>query len=195
MDRKTADEIIVEALTRVKGIIRVAPVSEEDMERLLEIETEAEEKSLMGLGKVVNAGVREIARYDWMYVALTSMEFDWGCKPNLIMKKGDEVVGEEVTDKGQIERLSAQKNVWFMHKNFVVYKDKVSFPKDVMDKVCYFEIPCHPADWCSLDDDKLTCDSMVYAWPSTPGDVFLKEKYFEGADERGSGTVLVGVKR
>lgn len=195
MDRETADEIIVEALNRVKGILKAAPVSEIDARRLLEIELEAEEKSLMGLGKVVNVGVRELVQYDWMYVALTSMDFDWGCRPNLVMKKGDEVVGEEVTDKDEIERLSRQKNVWFMHKNFVVYRDKVSFPKDVMEKVCYFEIPCHPADWCSLEEERLTCHPMVYAWPSTPGDVFLKEKYFGGADERGSGTVLVGVKR
>jgi hypothetical protein len=194
MDRKTADEVIVEALNRVKGIVRATPVSEEDRRKLLEIEREAEEKSLMGLGKVINAGVRELVQYDWMYVALTSMEFDWGCRPNLVMKKGDEVVGEEVTDKDEIERLSGEKNVWFMHKNFVVYKDKVSFPKDVMDKVCYFEIPCHPADWCPLEEENLTCHSMVYAWPSTPGDVFLKEKYFGGRDERGSGTVLIGVK-
>lgn len=195
MDRETADEIIVEALNRVKGILKAAPVSKIDARRLLEIELEAEEKSLMGLGKVVNVGVRELVQYDWMYVALTSMDFDWGCRPNLVMKKGDEVVGEEVTDKDEIERLSRQKNVWFMHKNFVVYKNKVSFPKDVMEKVCYFEIPCHPADWCSVEEERLTCHSMVYAWPSTPGDVFLKEKYFGGADERGSGTVLVGVKR
>ena len=194
MDRKTADEVIVEALIRVKGIVRATPVSEEDRRKLLEIEREAEEKSLMGLGKVINAGVRELVQYDWMYVALTSMEFDWGCRPNLVMKKGDEVVGEEVTDKDEIERLSGEKNVWFMHKNFVVYKDKVSFPKDVMDKVCYFEIPCHPADWCPVEEENLTCHTMVYAWPSTPGDVFLKEKYFGGRDERGSGTVLIGVK-
>lgn len=194
MDLKIVDEAILQALNRVKGIIRAHPVEEEDRHRVLTIEIEAEEKSLMGLGKVINVGVREVVRCDRLYVALTSMEFDWGSKPNLLMKKGDQVVGEEVNDPQIIKRLSQDKNVWFMHRNFVVYKDRVSFPQDVMQKICYFEIPCHPADWCWQGNENIRCRSLLYAWPSTPCDVYLKEKYFDAHDERGSGTVLVGAK-
>jgi hypothetical protein len=194
MDRKTADEIILGGLHRVRGISRALALPEEDRRRVLDVEEQAEQKSLMGLGKVVNAGVREVLRCDRVYVALTSMDFDWGCKPNLLMKKGDEIVGEEVSDEGAIRRLGQQKNVWFMHKNFVVYKDRVSFPQDVMQKICYFEIPCHPADWCIVEAEQPTCHELIYAWPSTPCDVFLKGQYFGAADARGSGTVLVGVK-
>lgn len=193
MDRNTADEIILEALSRVTGITRAIPLGDEDRHRVLDVEEQAEQKSLMGLGKVVNAGVREILRCDRIYVALTSMDFDWGCRPNLLMKKGDEVVGEEVSDEQTIRRLSQKSNVWFMHKNFVVYKDRVAFPQDVMQKICYFEIPCHPADWCVLNQEPSTCLELIYAWPSTPCDVFLKEQYFEGVDAKGSGTVLIGV--
>jgi hypothetical protein len=194
MDRKTADEIFLEALGRVIGIMKATSLVDEDRQRVLDIEQEAEQKSLMGLGKVVNAGVRELLQCDWMYVALTGMDFDWGSRPNLVMKKGDVVVGEEVSDEETIRRLTDQKDVWFMHKNFVVYKDKVSFPQDVMQKICHFEIPCHPADWCIVENEAVTCHSVLYAFPSTPCDVFLKEKYFGGLDERGSGTVLIGVR-
>lgn len=194
IERQQADEFIHEALVRVKGITNVAPFADEDRERVIEIEQEAEEKSLLGLGKVVNSGIREVLACDWIYAALTDMEFDWSCRPNLLMKKGDEIVGEEVTDAETIERLAAQKNVWFMHKNFVVYRDRVTFPQDIMKKICYFEIPCHPADWCVVDEKKLECHSIIYGSPSTPCDVFLKKQYFEGVDTQGSGTVLVGIK-
>jgi hypothetical protein len=192
MDRKTADEIILEALGCVKGITNAVLLPDEDRHRILDVEEQAEQKSLMGLGKVINAGVREVLRCDRIYVALTSMDFDWGCRPNLLMKKGDEVVGEEVSDAQTISRLSQESNVWFMHKNFVVYKDRVCFPQDVMQKSCHFEIPCHPAEWCVLEEGPAACYELIYAWPSTPCDVFLKQEYFEGVDARGSGTVLVG---
>lgn len=194
IDRQQADEVILEALSRVSGITGAKPLSDVDRQKVIEIEEEAEAKSLMGLGKVVNAGVRGVVACDWIYVALTSMDFDWGCRPNLLMKKDEQIVGEEVTDARKIQSLSDNKNVWFMHKNFVVYKDKVSFPHDVMKKICYFEIPCHPADWCIIEEGGLKCHSIVYGSPTTPCDIFLKNRYFEGVDTKGSGTILVGVK-
>jgi len=194
VDRKTGNEIMLAALGRVKGILGAVSVADEDRQAILDVEQEAENKSLMGLGKVINAGVREVLHCDWVFAALTDMGFEWGCRPNLLMKKGVEVVGEEVTDKETMSRLANDKNAWFMHKNFVVYKDKVSFPQDVMNKICYFEIPCHPADWCVPGKNEIECHSIVYSFPSTPCDVFLKEQYFAGLDARGSGTVLVGVR-
>lgn len=190
MTREQEEELILAALRRVRGIAEVVPLADDDRQQVYAIEQEAEEKSLLGLGKVINAGVQGVLECDWVYVALTDTDFDWTCHPNLLMKKGDEVVGEEVTDKATIDRLAANQNVWFLHKNFVVYKDKVSFPQDVMKKICYFEIPCHPAQW----PVGIQCHSIVYGSPSTPCDVFLKKKYFQGRDERGSGTVLIGIK-
>ena len=193
-ERKQADEAVLAALSRVKGIVKAVPVADEDRQGVLSIEREAESKSLMGLGKVINAGIQAVVACDWVYVALTNMDFDWSCRPNLLMKKDDQIVGEEVTDKETIARLATDKNVWFMHKNFVVYRDKVSFPQDVMKKICYFEIPCHPADWCILENGELNCHSIIYGSPSTLCDVFLKDHYFQGADVQGSGTVLIGIK-
>jgi len=193
-EKSTADELILAALDRLKGIVAASIFAEEDRQKVFDIEQEAEAQSLMGLGKVINAGIREVLECEWIYVALTSMEFDWSTRPNLLMKKGDKIVGEEVTNKETIARLENDKNVWFMHKNFVVYKDQVTFPQDVMKKICYFEIPSHPADWFGDEKNKLRCHSIVYGSPSTPCDVFLKHRYFEGADTRGSGTVLIGVK-
>jgi hypothetical protein len=193
IERARLDELMLEALLRVRGIVQVVPVADKDRPTILETESEAERKSLMGLGKVVNRGVREVLGSDSIYVALTDMDFHWGCKPNLLMKKGDEIVGQEITDEQEIERLSRDTNAWFMHKNFVVYKNKIVFPQDVMNKICHFEIPCNPADWCVVDDSDVRSCSIIYGSPSTPCDVLLKELYFQGLDRRGLGTVLIGV--
>ncbi len=194
MDKKKTDQSIVSALSRVKGIRQASPVADGDRTNILTLEKKAEDRALMGLGKVVNTGVLEVLDQDLIYAALTDMDFDWGCAATLVLKKGDEVVGEEVRDEAVIAELSNKKNVWFMHRNFVIYKDRVSFPQDIMKKVCHFEIPCLPAEWCILEDDRLQGRNIMYANPSTLCDVFLKEQYFDRMDEKGSGTILVGVK-
>ena len=193
MDRMKADAVMIASLKKVKGIVEARPFSEEDRQEVLNIEADAEKASLMGFGKVVSVGARKVLACDLVYVALTDMEFEWGC-PSLILKKGEEVVGEEVKDDEVIARLSKMENVWFMHKNFVIYKDKISFPQDIMKKLCHFEIPSFPAEWRVLEGSDFSYRSIIYAIPTTPTDIFLKNSYFEGLDQWGLGTILIGVK-
>jgi hypothetical protein len=193
MDRQKIDKIMTIALNSVKGIINASPFSNDDRRKMLDVEQEAEKKAFMGFGSVVNAGVREVLTYEFIYVVLTNMDFDWGCQPSLVMKKGQELVGEEVRDKKRLAELSDRKDIWFMHQNFVIYKDKVSFPQDLMKKICHFEIPDLQADWCQVDDEAFDGHAIIYANPSTLGDTFLKEQYFDGNNEKGLGTILVGI--
>ncbi|MBI5441756.1 MAG: hypothetical protein HY900_11175 [Deltaproteobacteria bacterium] len=181
-----------EALGRVKGIVQVRVLSDEDRVKILAIEKDAEARSLLGLGKVVNTGVRRVLECELVYVALTNMEFDWGCHSSLLLKKGEEIVGREVRDPETIGDLSKRKDVWFMHRNFVVFKDKISFPEDIMKKLCFFEIPCLPAEWCTLEEGAPRCQPILYANPATPSDRYLKDAYFAGLDENGAGTILIG---
>jgi len=193
MDPEQIDKILTVAFSKVEGLIKTSPFSNDDRPKMLDIEQEAEKNAFMGLGNVVNAGVREVLACGLIYVALTNMDFEWGCGPSLVMKKGEELVGEEVRDKQRLAELSNRKDVWFMHQNFVVYKDKVSFPQDLMKKICHFEIPGLPAEWCLVEDENFECRSIIYANPSTLGDIYLKKQYFNEIDEKGLGTILIGV--
>jgi len=193
MDQEQIDKILTVAFSKVEGLIKTSPFSNDDRPKMLDIEQEAEKNAFMGLGNVVNAGVREVLACGLIYVALTNMDFEWGCGPSLVMKKGEELVGEEVRDKQRLAELSNRKDVWFMHQNFVVYKDKVSFPQDLMKKICHFEIPGLPAEWCLVEDENFECRSIIYANPSTLGDIYLKKQYFNEIDEKGLGTILIGV--
>ena len=186
---------MISTFIEVKGIVNVLPLLDQDRQKILDIEQDAEDRSLMGLGKVINTGVKNVLNYDLIYLALTNMDFEWGNHPTLILKKGQELVGEEVRDKDKIDRLSNQKNVWFMHQNFVVYKDKISFPQDIMKKICHFEIPHLPGEWDIFKKDNLQRHSIIFANPATPCDVYLKEQYFRGIDERGLGTILIGIEK
>lgn len=186
------DRGVLEGLKRVKGVVSASCLDRADVRRVLELELEAEKRSILGMGKLRNSGIRGVLELEHLYVALTNMEFDWGCSASLLLKKGDEVVGEEVHDAATLERLRQEPNVWFMHDSFVIYKDRMSFPRDLADDTCRFEIPGLPADWLELGG--VSADrAPLYANPSPPGDLFLKEKYFPGHDEQGLGTIVVGV--
>jgi len=189
------DGVMIAAFRNVKGIVNSCPVPTEDYSQILEKEIEAEKRSLMGLGKVVNAGVKEILNHDLVYAALTSKDFDWGCYSTLLLKKGQEIVGQETRDKEVLAELANKENVWFLHKNFVVYKDRISFPGDIMNKICHFEIPCLPAEFCMLDDDQFQCQAINFASPSVLCDQYLKERYFDRENAADLGTILIGVKQ
>ena len=199
MDRKIIDididKVMISAFRNVKGIVNSCPLPNGDYPRILEKELEAEKRSLMGLGKVVNTGVREILNHDLVYAALTSKDFDWGCYSTLLLKKGQEIVGQEIRDEAVLAELANKKNVWFLHKNFVIYKDRISFPGDIMNKICTFEIPCLPAEFCTLGDDQLQCQSINFASPSILCDLYLKEQYFGGENVTELGTILIGFKQ
>lgn len=193
---------IQKALTQVKGILCVFPIRGADHSEILRLEDEAEKRSLMGMGKVINSGVRKALKFDSIYVALTSMEFNWGHCSSLILMKGDKLVGEDIYDEEVLAKLSESPNAWFLHKNFVIYKDLISFPKDIMQKVCHFEIPGVQVDWLASDSKNGIRFDLWHASPSTFCDVYLKENYFtaylkencfDGDKERGFGSILIGV--
>ena len=88
MDRAKIDRIMTIALKNVKGIVKAGLFSSDDRRKMLDIEQEAEKNAFMGLGSVINSGVREVLNSEMIYVALTSMEFSWGGHASLVMKKG-----------------------------------------------------------------------------------------------------------
>jgi hypothetical protein len=193
IDRVKVDTLMIHCFKKVKGIVDVSPLSEKDKQEVINIESDAEKQSLMGLGMVISVGVREVLTFDLVYVALMDEEFHGGGGTSMTLKKGEVVVGEAVSDEETIARLSKKENVWFIHKNFVVYKDKISFPQDIMKKLCHFEIPSFPAEWRVLEESDFSYRSIMYAIPTTPTDIFLKNTYFEGLDQWGLGTILIGV--
>jgi hypothetical protein len=64
-----------------------------------------------------------------------------------------------------------------------------------MNKICTFEIPCLPAEFCTLDDDQFQCQSINFASPSVLCDLYLKERYFDRENVAELGTILIGVKQ
>lgn len=187
-----SDDRILVCVRSIKGIVAAFSLDEADRFQLLDIEAEAEKKAFMGMGMCYNSGVRDVLRCPVVILAITTMDFDWGCQSHLRLMKEDEVVGEEVRDQSKIQDLEGRANVFFLHRNFVIYKDKVDFPRDVVEKKCCFELPALNAEAALPGLD--AWGNYIFCFPSTHADVFLKKKYYEEKDEWGTGTVLFGFR-
>jgi hypothetical protein len=188
----TACDGIIGCIGKLKGIRAIFVLDAADKFHLLDIEVEAEKKAFMGMGKTYNSGIRDVLRCPLVVVAITDMDFEWGCQSHMILKKDESIVGEEVRDSEKIAHLQTQPNVFFLHKNFVIYRDRVDFPRDIVEKRCCFELPALAADECFVGLDEF--GEYVFCFPSTPGDVFLKRRFIDSVDEWGTGSVLIGFK-
>jgi hypothetical protein len=188
----TISIIISEFLKKISGIRDVFLLDEADRFELLKIEVAAEKKAFMGMGKMYNSGIRGVLQCPIVFVAITDMNLDWGFQSHMLLMKDDEIVGEEVYDPGKIAELQKKLNVSFLHRNFVIYKDKIDFPRDIVEKKCYFELPACVGDGTFPGVNHF--GESMYCFPSTPGDVFLKQRYYESIDERGTGTLVIGFK-
>lgn len=183
---------IAQSVRSIKGIVKVFVLDAATSFQLLDIEIQAEKKAFMGMGLCYNSGIREVLSCPVVITGITSEDFDWGCQSHIILKKEDEIVGEEVRNPERIKDLEQRKDVCFLHKNFVIYKDKINFPGDIVQKKCVFELPALTGR--ELIPDLLEAEGCVLCFPSVTGDIFLKKTYYEGIDERGTGTVLFGFK-
>jgi hypothetical protein len=182
---------LINLLTGVKGIRAASLVENQHKDEIVKIEQDAEERALMGLGKTYNSGLREVLECEIVIAALTDMDFDWSGFCGMQLKKGDQVVGEEIRDPNRIRELSQRSDVYFLHQNFVIYKGRINFPQDIMSKLCQFEFPSANVDWFSSVDGVESC---IFCNPSTPTDIHIKKAFFSPSDERGVGTILIGVR-
>lgn len=186
------DEIL-SGLGSLTGVVQADPLNSRHCLQLYEIELEAEKKAFMGIGRVFNSGIRDVLSSPLVIVCFTNTDYNWGCHSNMVLKKGDEVVGEEVYDPRVIRAMEKRSDIWFLHRNFAVYKGKVNFPRDVTEKRCFFEYPAiypEPGELAGLPDTF----EYSFTHATVPGDQYLKKSLYDGKDEPGLGTVLFGIR-
>jgi hypothetical protein len=193
MDVSMSEPQLIQKLTDRQGIVEVHPLHEVDRQNVARIEKEVEATSLMGLGAVVNVGVDRVLGHARVFVALTDEQFDLGDHPSIVLKKGDHVVGEEIRDQDKIAKMQGQSDVLLLGKFFVVYKNRIRFPHDLVTRICRFELPHVAVDWCGFEDDNASQGEAVVSSVSAQSDVFLKSRYFGGIRGDDLGTILIGV--
>ncbi|OKY78411.1 MAG: hypothetical protein BTN85_0902 [Candidatus Methanohalarchaeum thermophilum] len=185
------DKIIIDKIKEIKGIKKVKELSNKEKDRIMELEKEAEDKVLMGMGKGDNQGVKKcIGEMENVYVFGTNREFKWPEGPNVIFKHSGEVIGKELDDKEETEELKEDEDV-SIKGNLIIYKDKMknlSSGSDEPPTVVF------PAKNFKRLEEKDKIEKAIFASPCAPSDEYLKGLLGLDKSNQDLGTVIVGVK-
>jgi hypothetical protein len=186
LEKDAAVNQVKEALSQIKGVGYSIVLTEEDRNKISEMEAKADEMTLMGIGRGDNKGVKEVLKSDILLAFTTNMDYVWPPLPNVILMQHDKVVGEDV-DEEKLQELAACKD------NLII-GNIVLYDKGVLSSVNGKREPLVvvlPAKDCH-EIEGLSCVAKArLASPSSPTDEYLKERMCQ-SNECGTGTFLLG---
>lgn len=168
---------------KMKGIVKVALLSKEDVDEVERLEREAEGKVLMGLCKGVNLGVREALGRRRVYACITNSSLRWPKTSLVKIVCEGETIGEDIYDEAELERLKKEGNI--VVGNLVFYREKMRLMKENREKMSVIMLP--------LRIPELEGRGMVVGSPSPPADLYLKRKLGVPEDDPKMGTIIIGV--
>jgi len=181
----------LKAIRGVKGVVKVKALTARERKLVLESEMQAEQKIVLGMGKSVNEGVREALNRDFIAaMVIQSSEFVYPHEPSMMMLCEDQVIGEGVYDKEQLEKLKGSKNCFFLWENFVLYRDKLPRDPAKRDKI---RVVYRARSFSGLE--ALPFKECVLGIPSMDGDAAVKKILKFGEKNPVYGTCLVGFNR
>lgn len=168
---------------KLKGVTKVVLLGQEERAVVEKLESEAEEKVLMGFCKGKNLGVREALGKKTVYACLTDTSLRWPKTSLIKIVCGEETIGEDIYDEERLEKLKNEGNI--VLGNLVLYKDKMRLMRENREKICVLMLP--------LRIPELETLGMVVGSPSPPADLYLKKKMGASEDDPKIGTIIVGV--
>ena len=181
---KMVVENAVKIIKKLKGVLDVQELSEEDNKALLEIESSRKGDMI----PVVNTGLEECMKQDFYLVVLKNTDFRAPPIPTvlLVTDKG-RILGKELLSLHEKEKYQNRKDTYFLSPEFVIFKPDES-TRSMQKEKEFFLLP--PVPFPELENIGGITD-VVSCSPSTEGDSYLKDKYGYPQDPH-IATILVG---
>lgn len=187
MECKTVIQDVICRIKSMKGVEDTYILSEEDKEKILELERKAEGAVLMGLGVGDNQGIKEVFKRQVIIAFTTNMNYIWPEGPNVILMQYGEKVGEDIYDPEKLEECKKCNDMLVMG-NFVIYKSSVPKPKDAKKEPITVVLPPQK---CQDVECVEGVTNAVLASPSTPSDEYIRS-VMDLKPAVGLGTFIIG---
>jgi hypothetical protein len=134
-------EAVVKRLLKTPGVVACWVVPDADRDSLRQLENEANLRlGLPGLD-IVNEGIKEALARQYVVIISHSPALRHPAGPIIVILDGDRVVGEEMWQPGQYERLSKDANALFLGKSLVLYRDVLAQARGKPLKLAYRPLP------------------------------------------------------
>ena len=185
MDRKKLESVI----KKIPGIQDVAWLSDEERQKIAELEGLQEKKgvSTKGAGAYQNPGMSQVLSRQEVCIILNDNNFRHALTPSLWWMMGDVIIGEEITDPEKLAEIQKTQKVKMMGEKFVVYFDRMKTapreePRWVIQGLDFPEIEHFPG-----------IKDVISAAPVGSVDVYLKEKFGWNLNDSTLGTIAIGL--
>ena len=179
-------ESAVKRLLGTPGVVACWILPDEDRESLRGLERESNLRlALPGLD-IVNEGIREALSRQHVVMISHSPALRHPPGPIIVITDGERVVGEEVWEPGQFERLSKDPNAIFLGKSLVLYRDALTRARGKPLKLAYKALPFPELDEVPGIEDVVSITITV------PVHLRFSQKAGWNPDDPNLGTVLIG---
>lgn len=171
-------------LLDIRGVIGLLHLADKDLGEILNLEKDAEERSSSN-AHVFNAGVREVSKRQTVLAIAKTTEFPPTSAPTVLLVSNGEIVGEEIVDHSEVERLKGCPEAVFVAEKFVLYRDRVKPEAGAS----LFVFP--PLAFPMLDQmDEVS--EVVAASPTSLSDLYIKTRGGWNMSDTRLGTLLIG---
>jgi hypothetical protein len=187
LECKDVIQDVICRIKAIKGVENTYILSEEDKEKIFELEKKAEGAVLMGLGIGDNQGIKEVFKRQVIIAFTTNMDYVWPEGPNVMLMQYGEKVGEDIYDPEKLEECKKCNDMLVMG-NFVIYKSAVPKPKDAKKEPVTVVLPPQK---CQDVECVEGVTNAVLASPSTPSDEYIRS-IMDLKPAVGLGTFIIG---
>ncbi|AYK15449.1 MAG: hypothetical protein GX302_02155 [Methanosarcina flavescens] len=170
MECKNVIQDVICRIKAMKGVEDTYVLSEEDKEKILELEKKAEGAVLMGLGVGDNQGIKEVFKRQIIIAFTTNMDYVWPEGPNVVLMQYGEKIGEDIYDSEKLEECKKCDDMLVMG-NFVIYKNTMPKPGGGKKEPITVVLPPQK---CQDVECVEGVTNVVIASPSTPSDEYIR---------------------
>jgi hypothetical protein len=188
VQREEIIENVERQIKSVKGVDETYILNDDDRLKIDELETKANQMTLMGLGIGDNKGVKCVMECDVVMSFTTDMDYQWPPDSNVILMQNGEVVGEDVSDPEKLKE-------WEQNKDALVIGNIIIYGRSVLSALTGKSDPLVvviPPKECPAVENVPGVREAILASPSPPTDEYLKDR-MNLKCEHGIGTFLLGI--
>jgi len=139
-------EAVTKRLLKTPGVVACWVVPDEDRDSLRQLENEANLRLGLPGMDIVNEGIGDALTRQHLVIISHSPALRHPPGPIIVILDEDRVVGEEIWQPGQYERLSRDSNALFLGKSLVLYRDALTRARGKPLKLTYRGLPFPEVD-------------------------------------------------
>jgi hypothetical protein len=188
-DHKICLNLVLKTLNNFKGVKKFKVLSAEEKKNILELEEKVEKKIAYGMCKTINDGVREaLKRVYTIGLVIDTSIYEYPHHSSMVMICDDDIVGEEVKDLKQIDKLKKVRSNFFLWDNFVIYTQRLPKGKEARQRL---RLIYNPREVKQLEVVECV-EKGIFGTPSSEGDILVKNLLDYSSKDPLLGTCLIG---